>query len=94
LGLFIKVVEIKFGANEYIFALQELMELKQTATVEEYIATFEGLQYQLTMLNTGVGDMFFLTTFVNGLAPDLRTIVQSLVPETTERAIILAKIHK
>lgn len=88
---FIKVVEEKFGANEYRTALGELMELKQTASVEEYISAFE-MQYQLTMLNTGLGDMFFLRTFVKGLVPKLRTTLQSLVPKTLERALLVAKI--
>lgn len=86
-------MEEKFGANEYRTTLGELMELKQTASVEEYISTFEDLQYQLTMLNTGLGEMFFVTTFVNGLSADIRTIVQSLVPKTVERAMLLARIQ-
>jgi hypothetical protein len=45
------------------------------------------------MLNSGLGEMFFLTTFVNGLTPEIRTTVQSMVPETMERAILLARIQ-
>lgn len=43
---FINVVEDKFGENEYRTTLRELMELKQTSTMQDYIATFEDLHYQ------------------------------------------------
>lgn len=56
---FMYAVERKFGANDYRVALGELMELKQTSSVEDYIVSFEELQYQLTMHNMGLDEMFF-----------------------------------
>lgn len=39
----------------------DLLELKQLASVEEYIVALEALQYQLTMHNMGLDEMFFIT---------------------------------
>jgi len=50
---FKQAVESKFGAYAYREALNELLELKQTGTVEDYVTTFEALQFQLSMHNTG-----------------------------------------
>lgn len=44
---FITVVEKKFGANDCRDAIGQLLELKQTASVEEYAAAFENLQIEI-----------------------------------------------
>lgn len=87
-------VESKFGANDYRTALGELLELKQTGSVEEYILAFEALQYQLTMHNMGLGDLFFVTQFVRGLVPEVSVGVQAQVPDSMDRAVLLAKIQQ
>jgi len=40
---FSKAVEAKFGAHDYRDAIEELLTLKQTTTVEEYAQAFENL---------------------------------------------------
>jgi len=40
---FIAAVEKKFGANDYRDAIGDLLDLKQTGSVEEYATTFENL---------------------------------------------------
>lgn len=91
---FMAAVESKFGANDYRATLGELLELRQTRSVEEYIQAFEALQYQLTMHNMGLGDLFFITQFVRGLTPEISAGVQAQVPDTMDRAVLLAKIQQ
>lgn len=91
---FMAAVEKKFCANDYRAALGELLELKQTGTVEEYVGAFEALQYQLTMLNMGLDEMFFITQFVKGLSADISAGVQAQVSDTMDRAVLLAKIQQ
>ena len=68
---------------------------------------FEDLQYQLTMHNSALGEMFlltmhnsalgemfFTTQFLKGLKPELGNVVQSQVPKIVERAMLLAKIQQ
>ena len=40
-------MEKKFGANDYIDAIGDLLDLKQTNSVEEYITAFENLQFEI-----------------------------------------------
>lgn len=43
------VVQQKFGVYEYKHAIDDILELKQEGTVEEYVNAFEALQYQIEM---------------------------------------------
>jgi hypothetical protein len=68
-------VETKFGAYDYMHALQELLELQQQGSVEDYVAAFESLQFQIEMHNTGYDKMFFITQFTRGLKPEISAAV-------------------
>jgi hypothetical protein len=91
---FVQAVEEKFGKDDYRKALTELLELKQENTVEEYFREFQELQFQVSMHNEGYDDLFFASQFVNGLKEEIRYTVQSQVPETVDRAVLLAKIQQ
>lgn len=58
---FIQAVEKKFGDNDYREALTQLLELEHTDALETHISTFDELQYQLMMHNSGLDDLFFVT---------------------------------
>lgn len=47
---FMAAVQKKFGEFDYQHAINAILDLQQTATVEEYARQFENLQYQITML--------------------------------------------
>jgi len=68
---FIEAVEKKFGDVDYRDALSSIFDLYQTATVEEYVSAFEDFQYQLSMHNRHLGEMFFVTQFIKGLTPEI-----------------------
>lgn len=92
--VFMKAVEEKFGDNDYREALTQLLELQHTETLEMYITTFEKLQYQLIMHNSGMDELFFITQFIKGLKPEVGSVVQSQIPDTLHRAMLLAKIQQ
>lgn len=74
---FMQAVDDKFGAYDYIHALENLLELKQDSTVEAYVEDFENLQFQIEMHNTGYDKMFFITQFTRGLKPEIAAMVHS-----------------
>lgn len=92
--VFMKAVESKFGDNDYRESLTQLIELQQTDSLDVYMATFEELQYQLTMHNSGMDELFFITQFIKGLKPEIGSIVQSQIAETLQRAMLLARIQQ
>lgn len=54
-------VQAKFGAYDYQQAIDSLLELHQTGTVEDYAAEFEALQYQITMVDQGMSETYFVS---------------------------------
>lgn len=91
---FVLVVEGKFGKDDYNKALTELLELRQTGSIEDYYKSFQELQFQVCMHNDGYGELFFASQFVNGLKEEIRYTVQSQVPEDLDRGFLLAKIQQ
>ena len=51
-------VEQKFGVPDYRDAMEELLGLKQTSSVEDYALAFENLQFEISMHNDGFDDTF------------------------------------
>jgi hypothetical protein len=57
--VFVTAVDEKFGAYDYRKAMQDLLNLKQEGSVDEYTKEFEATQFQVSMFNPGLDDMFF-----------------------------------
>jgi hypothetical protein len=90
---FMQAVQHKFGAYDYKHAVDELLELQQLGSVEDYVTEFEALQFQLTMHDQGMGETYFVSQFIKGLKPEIRYQVQGQVRENMQRAVMLAKIQ-
>ena len=56
---FCSVVEEEFGSDDFRTAMNELHELKQTGSVEDYTTKFQSLQYEVTMNNAHYDEMFY-----------------------------------
>ena len=91
---FIAAVEDKFGASDYRDAISELLDLTQTSTVEQYATAFENLQFEICMHHDGYDDLFFVSQFIKGLKYEIAAAVQSQLPPTLDRAILLAKVQQ
>jgi hypothetical protein len=62
--------------------------------VEEYTLQFEELLYQIAIQNPHYDEQFYVSQFIKGLKQELRAAVESQVPETVERAILLALVQQ
>ena len=71
-----------------------MLSLKQTNTVEEYTTQFQALQFEVSMHSTNVDELFFATTYVNGLKDDIRAVVEPHTPTTVKKAATIAKIQQ
>jgi hypothetical protein len=68
---FCSVVEEEFGSDDLRSATNELLELKQIGSVEEYTTQFQALQFDITMHNPHYDDMFFTPKYMMGLHPSM-----------------------
>jgi hypothetical protein len=66
--------------------MEELLELHQRGTTEDYIEHFERLRSKLLMENRLFSELDFLDAFVGGLKPDIRAFVKTFKPHTLEDA--------
>jgi hypothetical protein len=62
--------------------------------VEEYQAQFEELSYQIAIQNPHYDEQFYVSQFIKGLKTELCAAVESQVPDTVERAILLAMVQQ
>jgi len=91
---FCAAVQQEFGSDDFRSAMTDILQLKQTGTVEEYTDQFQALQFELTMHSTGVEELFYVTTYINGLKEEIRTVVEPHTPETVRKAATIAKIQQ
>lgn len=91
---FIMAVEAEFGGDDQRRSLKALLALKQTGSVEEYQREFQTLVYQVSMYNPNYDENFFIAQFIKGLKAELRGMVEAQVPETLERAYLLARVQQ
>jgi hypothetical protein len=87
-------VEEKFGADDHRKYMKQLLSLQQRGTVEEYQVQFEELSYQIAIQNPHYDEQFYVSQFIKGLKHEIRAAVESQVPETVERASLLALVQQ
>jgi len=83
---FMAAVEDQFGSYAYRDSITDLIALEQDGSLDDYVAAFTDLQYQVSMHNTGLDEIFFVTQFIKGLKSELRAGVQSQVPKTIQES--------
>jgi hypothetical protein len=90
--VFVDAVQHKFGAYDYHKAIQDLLSVKQEGSVEDYTQEFQAIQFQVSMFNVGFDELFFTSHFINGLKEDIKLLVQPQLPNSVNKATLLARI--
>jgi hypothetical protein len=91
---FAQAVLQKFGTGDYFQAMDNLLELRQKGTVDEYLKEFEVIRYAAAIRNPQLDETMFVAHFIKGLKQELQGHVQSRVPATVDRAAFLARIQQ
>jgi hypothetical protein len=55
---------------------------------------FETLSYQISIQTPHYDEQFYVSQFIRGLKSEIRGLVESQVPQTVERAILLALVQE
>jgi hypothetical protein len=93
-NMFISAVEAKFGSHDHMKFMQDLLALKQKGMVEEYCNQFQDLMYKIAGQNPYYDETLFVAQFLKGLKYEIRIAVASQVPETVDRAMLLARVQQ
>jgi hypothetical protein len=83
-----------FGAEAYPKAMRGLLSLKQDSTLAEYNKQFEELRYMVAMHNSKMDETFFVTQYIKVLKTELQSPVQTMLPQSVNRAMLLADIQQ
>jgi hypothetical protein len=70
------ILQNKFGADDFRSAINDLLALKQTGTVEDYTIAFQALQYDISMHNSNYDELFFASKYVDGLKDEIIAVVE------------------
>jgi hypothetical protein len=84
----------KFGRDKYQQHLEELENLKQCGSVDEYYVKFEELMHRVLVYNRSYDETFFITKFVGGLKPEVKIAIKLHKPRTVDLALSLAKTQE
>jgi hypothetical protein len=74
--------------------MDELLALKQGGTISEYCSAFQALVYKISSHNPNYDETFFVSQFLKGLKPEIHLPVASQIPETLDRAVLLAHVQQ
>ncbi len=84
----------KFGRDKYQQHLEELENLKQCGSVDEYYVKFEELMHRVLVYNRSYDETFFVTKFVGGLKREVKIAIKLHKPRTVDLALSLAKTQE
>ena len=102
---FCALVRDRFDRDQHELLVRQLLHIRQTSSVSDYVAHFTSLVDQLKAYSKGVDPVYFTSRFIDGLRADLRAsiIVQRpkawmllvllrycrMIPEVPRRQLVL-----
>jgi hypothetical protein len=91
---FCQLVRDRFDRDQHELLMRQIFQIKQTSSVSDYITSFSMLVDQLSAYNKAVDPVFYITRFVDGLRPDIRSVVIVQCPKTLDTACTLALLQE
>jgi hypothetical protein len=82
----------EFEVDNHCSKTMELLNLKQTSTMEEYCRSFEQLVYHIKLYDSSLSSTMLIAHFLLGLKQELRFPVEMQLPYSVARVAILASI--
>ncbi|CAO2166488.1 unnamed protein product [Urochloa humidicola] len=87
-------VEHKFGRDLYQNHMRDLLQIKQTTTVEEYAERFSQAQHRVLVHNKDMGDVFFVQKFLDGLNYNISSAITLHKPRIVDGALSLVLMQE
>jgi hypothetical protein len=75
-------VSQEFEVNTHRVKAMELLNLRQTSTVEEYKLQFDQLVYHILLYDHSLSETMLVSQFLLGLKEDLRHAVEMHLPDS------------
>jgi len=84
----------RFGRDEHDILIRQLLHIRQITTVSEYITQFAELIDQLAAYESPIDTRYYTMKFIDGLRPEIRSIVLLQRPKDLDTACLLASLQE
>jgi hypothetical protein len=85
---------LRFGKLQYQMLIRRLTHVRQTGTVQEYIENFNTIMHQMLAHSPNIDKEIFITTFIDGLKPEIKKVVIIQQPVDLDTAGSLALLQE
>ena len=75
------VVFDKFGRDQYQKFMDELLNIKQSGSVEDYHQKFDELKHRVLVPNGNLDETLFVSRFMQGLHDDISSVIKLHKPK-------------
>ncbi|CAO2169811.1 unnamed protein product [Urochloa humidicola] len=91
---FCKMVLDRFGRDQHELLIRQMLHLRQTGLVKEYIEQFAALADQLAAYEPNADPLHSTMKFIDGLKDELRSAVLMQRPPDLDTAYVLAQLQE
>lgn len=91
---FCRLLHDRFDRDQKELLIRELFHIRQTTIVPDYITRFTELIDQLSSYSSDTDPMYFTMRFIDGLRPDIKSIVLVMWPQTLDTACTIALLQE
>jgi len=91
---FCQLVLGRFGHDQHALLVRQLLSIRQTATVLEYVEQFSGLVDQLAAYEGAPDPLHYTMCFIDGLRDELKAAVLIQRPSDLDTAYVLASLQE
>lgn len=88
------MVRDRFDRDQHELLVRQLLHIRQTSSVSDYISRFTYLTDQLISYNKGVDRVYFITRFIDGLCLDIHVVLLVQLPQSLDTACTLALLQE
>jgi hypothetical protein len=87
---FCKLFHDRFDRDQHEILIRQLFSIKQTTSVSAYVTLFAELVDQLSSYSTSIDPLYYTMRFIDGLKPEIHSIVLMQRPKDLDTACTLA----
>jgi hypothetical protein len=91
---FCQALHTCFDRNQHEFLLRKMNRIHQTSTVKDYVDHFSELVDQLNAYVSSTNSLHYITSFMDGLYPDIRVVILVQCPICLNIACTLALLQE
>lgn len=93
-GEFGRLIQERFGKDQYQGLLRQLFQIRQTGTVATYVEEFSQLIDKLNAYQTMSDPLYYTLKFVDGLRDDIKAVVMLQRPQDFDTAAVIAQLQE